>query len=142
MFDLGFTGTRKGMTESQENEVRDFFALMDRLWGTRGAATLHHGDCVGSDAQAHAIAVSLGWRICIHPPTDEKYRAFCDSELTVIQKPFVYLKRNRDIVSHSVVVVAAPATGKSAGTKYTISHAYSMRKPVYRVMPTGDMERV
>jgi hypothetical protein len=70
MIKIGFTGTRFGMTVLQYNQVESIFqrdALIE----------LHHGDCVGSDAQAHVAAIAVGGLVHLHPPVDKTHRAFC-----------------------------------------------------------------
>lgn len=42
---LGFTGTRQGMTDYQQAQVRRFLVAYQ-------CTILHHGDCIGADAQA------------------------------------------------------------------------------------------
>ena len=43
---IGFTGTQKGMTHHQ------LIKLLDELCSYSNIE-LHHGDCIGADAQAH-----------------------------------------------------------------------------------------
>ncbi len=78
---IGFTGTRHGATILQ----LDFLGT---LLGAPDVKELHHGDCVGADAQAHDAvmhAAKLGLaQIYIHPPVDETHRAFCkDADICV-----------------------------------------------------------
>lgn len=97
--------------------------------------TLHHGDCVGSDAQADAIARELGARIEIHPPEREHMRAFCgrDGDKVWPVKPF--LERDRDIVDSSFALFGATRTREHAarrsGTWFTIRYARHQGKPVH-----------
>lgn len=76
---FGFTGTRFGMTLKQDDVVKEILASSD-------LKELHHGDCVGADAESHSIVASraaLGEaRIVIHPPVDEEHRAFCKAKET------------------------------------------------------------
>lgn len=86
---VGFTGTRYGMTAAQRESVK---ALLVRL----GATELHHGDCVGSDAEAHDVARELGLRVVVHPPVDESLRAFKAGDET--REPKTHFARDRDVV--------------------------------------------
>ena len=54
---VGFTGTRQGMTDDQKCALRKLLSEIAR----NGSFPLlfHHGDCVGSDEEAHEIAVGL-----------------------------------------------------------------------------------
>jgi hypothetical protein len=81
--EIGFTGTQEGMSEKQRSSLQQvlvgFFA--------DGARVFRHGDYVSADAQAHAIAKAIGFRVVIHPPSDDSKRAFCqgDAVLTPTQ---------------------------------------------------------
>lgn len=57
---LGFTGTRRGMTTAQKVALRSAIA---------GATTLVHGDCLGADDEAAAIAAEVGIP-CVSRPSD------------------------------------------------------------------------
>ena len=100
---LGFTGTREDLTAYQQNKVG---WLLDNLKQS-GFTHLHHGDCVGADYFAHCVALKIGYKIIVHPPTDDCYRTNVQvMEMRLECKP--YLRRNRDIVNASVHLVACP----------------------------------
>lgn len=108
---VGFTGTSKGMTQGQKSYVQN--GLLDlnvEAHRIGGILHFHHGDCVGADEQAHAIAVSILTpnliRVHIHPPDNDKKRAFCKSVNIHPAKP--YLVRNHDIVDASSVIFVVP----------------------------------
>lgn len=101
---------------------------------------LHHGDCIGADAQAHELALDVGLLIAIHPPTVLRHRAFCKGASQLYpEKP--YMDRNRDIVDMTSELIAAPATmieePRGSGTWATIRYARSMKVPVIIVFPDG-----
>ncbi len=52
---VGFTGTRKGMTEFQKTEVRRL--LTEYMHGRDMEA--HHGDCIGADTDFHNICIDM-----------------------------------------------------------------------------------
>lgn len=130
-FRLGFTGTRQGMTVAQERQVRDWIV---------GELELHHGDCVGSDAEAHRAAIDLGLRVVVHPPYDDKLRAFC-SGADEVREPLPYLVRNRNIVDETDILIATPEGPEKlrSGTWATIRHAQRQGKPQFIVMPDGEV---
>jgi hypothetical protein len=121
---VGFTGTRLGMSDRQRE------GLQELLQGL-GATVLHHGDCIGADADAHHVAEGLGVPIVIHPPTNGSCRAYCKSP--TIRAPYDYLKRNHNIVDESDVLIAAPegAEVQRSGTWATIRYARKMGKTVH-----------
>lgn len=131
---IGFTGTREGMTAAQkEGVVRELIAL--------GATELHHGDCVGADADADLIAHELGLYVVIHPPVDETHRAFC-RYADETRAPKTHFARNRDIVDETVHLIATPRTmyeEPRGGTWYTVNYARKRIKPLNIVWPDGKI---
>ena len=105
---LGFTGSRSALSKSRYRKLKKFLKKMKK----KGFHTLHHGDAVGSDHKAHLAAADLGYRVVIHPPENPKYRAYSEkygSEggVEVLPKG-EYMKRNRDIVNTSSIMIAMP----------------------------------
>ena len=128
---VGFTGTRSGMT------ARQMLALAKFLGQYQSRITeFHHGDCVGADAEAHEIVESfLGVNVIyVHPPNDERYRAFKHSPH--IAEPRGYLVRNHDIVNSVDRMLAAPkqiecpSNLRGQGTWATIVYAEKHRKQI------------
>lgn len=103
--DIGFTGTRRGMSQIQRQQVMDLLSDISvaypdyDLWA-------HHGDCVESDEDFHDMARSIGYRIHVHPPDNRKLRAFCIGDKYEPTKP--YKIRNADIVRESQLLIATP----------------------------------
>jgi len=92
---------------------------------------VHHGDCVGADASFHNIAKELGKRIVIHPPENDKLRAYKHGDRMYSRKP--YLQRNHDIVKASDTMIACPDSSKEklrSGTWATIRYARKNGKEV------------
>jgi len=132
---IGFTGTHFGMTDQQKEAVR---SLLEQL--PTEPTELHHGDCVGADAEAHAIARQIGLTIIGHPPTNPKSRAFCDFDEK--REKADYLIRNRYIVDETEVLIACPSTRSNmlrSGTWSTVRYAFYLRKPVIFVYPDGEI---
>lgn len=141
--DIGFTGTRKGMSRAQQVTLRDILSQYS------GLDTLHHGDCVGSDAQADSIAHKLSLLRCIHPPSETKYRAYCTvpNGAIGVLKPRPYLVRDRNIAVHSDFLIVTPKESymprstRGSGTWYTaIYMKLSLSKPVKVIWPNGDIK--
>lgn len=129
---VGFTGTRYGMTKAQWGVVWEL--LEDDF----EAEELHHGDCLGADAQADKIATMLGLKTVSHPPLNSKHRAWLSAhELRIPQD---YLVRNRAIVDETEVLIATPLRStdqQRSGTWYTIRYARDQGKEVYLVARDG-----
>ena len=132
---LGFTGTQRGQTQRQRATVRGLFTELK-------VTELHHGDCIGSDAQADLDAKRVGANIVIHPPSDDKKRAFCDYSLPVVSRePKSYLERNRDIVDEGIDgLIATPKEAsevRRSGTWATVRYARSVGRRIWIVFPDG-----
>lgn len=96
---VGFSGTRHGMTQAQARAV---LALLEEL----GATEVHHGDCVGADAEVNTLALLVGARRVGHPPVNARYRAYCVVEED--RPPEAFLIRDQDIVNDSPAMIFAP----------------------------------
>lgn len=133
MTKVGFIGTQNGLTAMQLLRISD---LID------GASELHHGDCVGADDEVDRMATMLGIPKFIHPPLDEKKRAFCFRGTVAVLPSKPYLERNQDIVDDSDFLVAAPlgAEKTRSGTWATIRYARKMGKRICIVMPDGRVD--
>lgn len=96
---VGFTGTREEPSELQLKWLRDKLIELE-------ARQLHHGDCVGADTAANAIAGELSIYRVVHPPINGSMRAFCEAE--EYRAPKDYDVRNHNIVLESEVLLALP----------------------------------
>ena len=128
---LGFTGTIKGMTDWQKHR---FTALIQDLMPTE----FHHGDCFGSDTEAHEIVRfwSPGTNILIHPPIIKDYASNLKGDIIYRAKP--YLERNKDIVASCDVLVATPKEPdeqRRSGTWYTVRRARDTGKRIILLLP-------
>lgn len=136
-FVLGFTGTQTGMTPAQQATFRK---LITRL----APDEFRHGDCVGSDAEAHYIVreLNLSIKIVGHPPINRTKRALCqfDEALPVED----YLPRNRKIVASSDELFATPENYVPkirSGTWTTVRYANAANKPVTVIWPDGSFTK-
>lgn len=136
MVNVGFTGSRRGMTELQ---LRAFLSILNRSW----PRSFHHGDCVGADDEAATLVYEKRsgiTRVIRHPPTSGTLRAnnHCYHE-TRPEKP--YLERNREIVDetqHLIAAVTGPEEIRS-GTWSTIRYARKLGRQITICWPDGKI---
>ncbi len=130
---VGFTGTQRGMTEIQ-------LAMFVTILAATSPDQLHHGDCVGADAQAHDAADAMGVRTVKHPPVNASKQANKAADETRPPRP--YLVRNRNIVDETDALIAAPGEMEEklrSGTWSTIRYAKRRGKRVTIVRPDGSV---
>lgn len=134
---VGFTGTQRGMTRRQQRALREVLA------GLRGVSALHHGDCVGADAQAHDIARLHFIPVHLHPPDDDAKRARCGGA-ALEHPPRPYLERNGDIAAACGVLIAAPRQSSEilrSGTWATVRAARRLGRQIIIIGPDGAVRR-
>lgn len=137
---VGFTGTRIGMTPVQWQAVRDLCAS----WLIIEA---HHGLCQGADEEFHWLLRGLGNgpKIDIHghPPIRQAHvaskRTWQDCNVTNTPKEFNV--RDKDIILASSRLIGAPFCPEvtASGTWTTIRFARKKNKPIWIVMPDGEV---
>lgn len=139
------SGDDVGWTGKQNDAVEDAF------WETASYSSktqvLHHGDCIGADANAHKLAFLTGWDIVVHPPSNSYKRAFVhksefwDPERCVLLPEKEYLDRNHDIVAPPVIdLIATPLEYEEklrSGTWATVRYAKKRLIPVFLVFRDG-----
>lgn len=135
--DIGYTGTRDGMSEPQRASLRKLLKVCTPK--TSG----HHGDCVGGDAEFHNICKELGLRTVIHLPIKDQARAFCIAD--EYRDPLPYLHRNQMIVRECRIMLAAVPTMDEqprGGTWYTVRYARKYREPTFLwiIRPDGSID--
>jgi len=123
---VGFTGTQQGMSDVQKAKFRKTIALIEPV-------EFHHGDCVGADADAHAIVreVLPHCVIIVHPPIIKLKRANCVGH--AFRTPKEYIDRNHDIVDECDTLVATPFETTEqlrSGTWATVRYARKQNKEV------------
>ena len=134
----GFTGTRDGLTWEQRGSLYLLLEKMRPAW-------LHHGDCVGADAEAHDLAGRLRIRRQVHPPDKPGLRANCPVVRGmdgVPRSPLPYLVRDRRIVEETHWLIACPKEmfRTKGGTWYTVDYARGKDRMVVFVWPDGRIE--
>lgn len=136
---VGFTGTRRGMSDMQLSRLLVLLAEEQAA----GAQWLHHGQCVGADEQANQVALSVGLLTHAHPASDVAPEAVAQLTATEYSLPLPALQRNRVIVSVSAQVIAAPHQTyelmRGSGTWATIRYARAAQKRLRIVWPNGTV---
>lgn len=132
---ISFTGTRKGTTRQQFENIR-------RLVEILGMTEAHHGDANGADCEFAGLANELlpPGKVIVHPPSNTKERAFCAMPGNIVRPEKNYFARNRDIVNEGEVTIGAPPTNeeqKSGGTFYTLAHSKKVGHPTIICWPDG-----
>lgn len=142
---VGFSGTRYGMTLEQRRAVYKVFRWYR---DNRNAITVHHGSCVGADAEAHDIARMLGLAVSLHPRVSEDCSSCLRAECAMregerVWRPASYAVRSQTIAACTGVLVAAPHGERSSrGTNHAISCAVRLGRPVVVVSGDGRLQRV
>lgn len=132
---IGTTATRSGLTPVQVVTLVEFLIDLD-------VQELHHGDCLGGDADVDLVACSLAIRRVAHPPVNDKLRAHCRSE--AVLSPEDYKARDRAIVLQTGVLIGLPRTMREqryGGTWYTIGYARTRGRPVVLINPDGTVTK-
>ena len=129
---IGFSGSRNGMTDNQKSFLKDIMYLLQDSNGV-----FVHGDCIGADAEAHEIAIALGYRIFIFPSDIRGMRAYCKGAELVFP-PDPPLKRNNFIAGYCNLLIAAPSTKNEvvrSGTWATVRYARKLGTKVFVIEP-------
>ena len=137
---VGFTGTKAGMTNKQKAELE---RQLSYIFNQKPEQYFfHHGDCVGADVQAAAIAKKIGYKIVGYPGFSPKFprltgfRGFFPSDVTHPAEPF--LDRNHKIVDAADIMFATPEQPEEvlrSGTWATIRYAKKSGKKVVILQP-------
>ena len=136
MMQIGFTGTRHGMTIPQHEALVKIFLSNYKL---RDEVVLHHGMCIGADLEAHRLAKIFDFGCVGHPPTDTSLMAEI-SDLNKRLPPKYYLDRNQDIVNDTSTLIATPKEFEEvrrSGTWATIRYGARQKKHVVVINPAG-----
>lgn len=131
---IGMTGSRDGMTDEAKSWLNSY------IKSTNNIENVHHGDCVGADTDFHNIALEHGLSIHIHPPKYSSNREF-NKDYDKIYGEKDYLKRNRDIVNDTDLLLGFPngyTNVLRSGTWSTIRYAKKVGKHVIIVYPDGS----
>lgn len=133
---MGITGTRTTLPWDQ-------LMMLKYVLDVVSPEYIRHGDCTGADLMAHTEALSRGIKCIIHPPEEDRYRAYAQGAW-LMNEPKPYLQRNKDIVSRSDLLVALPMTmeeERRSGTWSTVRVARHKEMPIYIVYPNGELKK-
>lgn len=130
---IGFTGNRYGLTKEQQTQIIGILNKYNNI-------IVLHGDCIGSDTDFHNLCIeykklnpTTNLQIHIYPPTDAKLRGFNLGDVIFETKP--YLKRNKNIVTNSDILIGCPVDKNNeqtrSGTWSTIRLARKLNKQIY-----------
>lgn len=137
---VGVSATQKGMTREQRVVVR---ALIEGIVGQGLPLEGHHGDCIGGDAEFHEEVRRAGGRVVLHPPDNDKKRAFCYADHA--EPPLPYLKRNKVIVDVADVMwftpkeTSEPKPARGQGTWSTVRYARKRGVTFLIIWPDGSL---
>lgn len=127
---IGFTGTHRGASAFQLDELVKTLTQLRDTHAEQFTVELHHGQCIGADEQAAKAAKGLGYRVVAHPglakdPKNLLYRAeFEGNDEVRDAKPFI--ERDHDIVDESTIMIATPVSREDhvrSGTWTTVRYA-------------------
>lgn len=141
--DIGFTGTQRGMTEAQAEEVWGTLMVMSLII-PQGQLNAHHGLCIGADYSFHVMCRGLAIPIIGHPPINKSKEAkFNLLEFAYLWDDKEYLDRNTDIVNCSTSLIATPGEMEEqlrSGTWSTIRKAKRKGIRGTIIFPDGSSE--
>lgn len=148
---LAFTGTRLGMTERQENEVRRELTIDRENKTPMGSITAVHGCCKGADVDFHRLALEAGIPFYDLWPSNNRATNRLQECMDLFAKfeldPGVVLTlhpenepllRNEDIIAGADFLIACPKETEEvlrSGTWATIRLARKYNVPMAIIFP-------
>jgi len=148
---IGFTGTRKGMTPEQQAMLRCIFGEVYSACNQVGIKlNFDHGGAEGADYEAHCIAkVRYFETINIYPCRElRNFNSVWNNPLEdfmakiVLHRPAPPLDRNRVIVAKANGMIATPAGFEEelkSGTWATIRYTRAAKVPLKIIWPNGSV---
>jgi len=129
---LGFTGTRKGITKAQFDQLSFLLGYLRPLYA-------RHGGAIGADAEFHEMCLMQRISIDIFPSTMASQVADLHG-YNKIYRPAPPLSRNKVIVQYSDYMIAVSGTAhevQRSGTWATIRYTKRMQQPIITIFPSG-----
>ncbi len=134
---VGFTGTCKGMTVEQKDELASHF-----LYGATDE--FHHGGCRGADEEAHDLLYKTVSHFIVHPGLismlDMPPSAPPPGYVIILPRKR-YLERNHDIVDCCAILIACPSSKVEqlrSGTWATMRYAKKIGRRMIVIWPDGS----
>lgn len=129
-FSVGFTGTRRGMSERQKEKLTAYLRQLCPRY-------FHYGGALGADAEALRIVRQLfssaQCSVVLHPSNLHDQQSFVAGEADVTMPELHPLQRNRKIVDACELLFAAPYETHEvmrSGTWSTVRYARKRLKNV------------
>jgi hypothetical protein len=147
MNNIGFTGSREGLTKPQHQSLVGLLGafISEKLATTPDSVPqFHHGDCVGADMLSGDAAHDAGYEMHIHPPNIGSLRAYCSNRYpATVYDAFPYLVRNKNIVDNTDILIATPNGPETtrSGTWSTVRYARKKSKEIWIVYPNGEIAK-
>ena len=138
---LGFSGTQTGMTDDQ------YMTLDQWLMENKQLLTeIHHGGCVGADAQFHNLVGEHGlWKLVhVHPSNNYHKTAQLAGVPAKVWPVDFPLERNLTIVQHSDIVIVTPKEDDEvlrSGTWATVRRARKLRRLIKHIRLDGTFDQ-
>ena len=150
MNNLGFTGSRHGLTEIQKkvlidniiefryNEILNFKTDINKPFNSLD------GCCIGADDIFYNICDMLSFNTIGYPgfySTHPMRSKILRNRMKAVKSP---LQRNKNIVYNSNLMIACPNTKeeiKRSGTWATIRYTKQLIKPLIIIYPDGNIEK-
>lgn len=140
MSEWGFTGTQSGSSIAQRK-------VLTRLISELDIFVLHHGVCIGADAEMHLLMLvwSKKAELIGHPPINEQKMCKNLKGFTHLYPPKEYLIRNKDIVDLGVdgliVIPKGFQEELRSGTWSTVRYARRRKdRKIIIIWPDGHID--
>ena len=132
--DIGFTGTREGMTDKQK---RVFLQILTQF---NDYSVFHHGLCLGADTEAHQlIRKHTNMAIYGHPGNNRSMQSlYLYSDCDYLSPATGNIERNHAIIHRTDVLIACPFTKEEiirSGTWATIRYARKSHREIIIIEP-------
>jgi hypothetical protein len=136
---VGFTGTRKGMTDEQWERVYQILMGLEY-------EEVHQGDCIGADADFFVIVYGIrqetGRPCTIHAWPSTVKGTNTHSKSDIIHDPLPPLVRDKIMVERSDLLIACPKGDEEevrSGTWTTVRYARKHGIRINIVWPDGSV---